>query len=239
MRVLTRIRARLHGEQSGFTLVELLIASSIGLIILGSATFITTGAARHNGEVANRTDATQRGRLALERMERLVRSQVCVTLSTYPVAQAKTDSMTFFADLSDGTQPVYQHTLAFDVTNRQITDASIKGSTATPTTFTASPVTNVLATDTEASGTNPFFRYYAYPPTAPAVGVLQPDVELVPPLGGSLSAAELQKVARIDIDFMATGATRSTSKIKAEMTDEVFVRIADPNRAKSFDPTCS
>jgi len=231
-------RPRLSDER-GLTVVELLIASVIGVIILGSATLITINAARYNNEVANRTDATQRGRLAMERMQRLLRTQVCTSASAFPVRSAKADAVSFYADMSDGSTPVYQHTLTYDAANQQLLQTSVRGSTRSPVTFTAAPVTETLATEVVPSGSNAVFRYYGYPATAPASGPLEPNVELVPPAGGSLSGADLGRIARVDLNFLTTGATPSTRDIRAEMTNQVFVRIADPNDPTSFDPSCS
>jgi prepilin-type N-terminal cleavage/methylation domain-containing protein len=239
--VIRRLLNRLprFGDERGFTLIELVMASSVGLVILGSATLITTGAARHNGEVANRTDATQRGRLAMERMERLLRSQVCTTASAFPVASARATDVTFYADLSDGSSPVVRHTLSYDPATKRLTDTAVSGNTATPIAFTAAPVVTELASDVVPDDANPVFRYYAYPASAPATGALEPNVELVPSAGASLSDTEVGQIARIDLNFVTTGATRTTQDIKAEMTNQVFVRLADPNDASSFNPSCT
>jgi prepilin-type N-terminal cleavage/methylation domain-containing protein len=235
-RILAR-RPRLRA-QTGFTLIELMFTMSIGTIILGSGMMITIRAQVHNGEVANRTDATQRGRLALEKMEQLLRSEVCSTASSYPVIAATASSVTFYADLTAGTTPVIRHTLSYDPATKRLTDVSVVGSAADPQTFTAAAKSSVLATDIVPDATNAIFRYYKYPATAPATGPLQPNVEMVPGAGG-LSANDLGDISRVDLDFLAQGATRTTNRIKAQMQDQVFVRLADPNSATTFDPSCT
>jgi prepilin-type N-terminal cleavage/methylation domain-containing protein len=226
-------------DEGGFTLPELLMTLVIGVVILGSGTMITIGAERHNVEVANRTDATQRGRLAIERMERMLRAQTCSSESDDSITAATPTSVTFYSDLTGGAQPVYKHTLTYDPAARTLTDTAIKGSTTIPQTFTAAPRTETLATDVAQNGANSIFRYWAYPATAPASGALEPSVELVPGAGG-LSLTDRGRIARVDIDFVATGATSKTrTTIKAEMTDQVFVRLANPNSTTSFDPSCT
>jgi prepilin-type N-terminal cleavage/methylation domain-containing protein len=227
-------------DERGMTIVELLVTMVIGLIILGAATMITIGAASHNNEVANRVTASQRGRLAMELMQRDLRSQVCTTDTPFPVSTAKTDTVTFTSDLSDGSTPPYKHTYTFNAAARTITDSSIKGSVATPITFTATPSVSTLATDVELNGTNPIFRYYAYPTTAPGAGTaLEPTVELVPPAGASLPSVDLGRIARIDVNFVTTGETLPTRNIKVEQLDTVFVRLSDPNDLSAFGPSCS
>lgn len=232
-----RERQGLSGE-AGFTLVELMMTMVIGTLILGSAMMITIRAQVHNGEVANRTDATQRGRLAIEKMVQLLRSQVCSSASSYPVTAASATSITFYSDLTSGTSPVYRHTLSYDPATKRLTDVSILGSTTDPQTFTATPKSTVLATDIVPNGTNSILRYYGYPATAPATGTLEPNVELIPG-GTGLTATDVGKIARIDVDFLAQGATRTTNRIKAEMQDQVFVRLADPNSSTTFNPSCT
>lgn len=233
---MNRLWRRLRSDESGFTLVELLLAGSLGVIILGSATLITIGAGRHNGEVANRTDATQRGRLAMERMERLIRSQVCVTATDTPITDARADSMTLTSDLSDGTRPVERHTFTYDPTAKRIGDTTALSS-GSPVVF-GTARTEYLATDVVRQGTSPLFRYYAYPDPLPSTGVIEPNVELVPPSGGSLASTTLVRIARVDVNFATTGATISTQDIQAPQTNQVFVRLADPDSG-SADPSCT
>jgi prepilin-type N-terminal cleavage/methylation domain-containing protein len=231
-------RPRLSDE-SGFSLPELLLTMVIGVVVLGAGTMITIGAERHNVEVSDRSDATARGRYALEKMQQLLRSQSCSSASPYPVTVAKPQTVTFYADLSGGESPVYRHTLTYDPVTKTITDTSVKGSAGTPQTFTAAPKALTLATDVVQTAANPVFRYWAYPAAAPAAGALEPNVELVPGAAG-LTAAQLGKIARIDINFVTTGTNRVTaSKIRAEMTNRVFVRFADPNSTTTFDPSCT
>jgi prepilin-type N-terminal cleavage/methylation domain-containing protein len=226
-------------DESGFTLPELLMTLVIGVMILGSGTLITIGAARHNVEVANRTDATQRGRLALEKAEQLLRAQTCSSASNYPIVAATPASVTFYSDLKGGAQPAYKHTLTFDPAAKTLTDTSIQGSNTIPQTFTGAARTETLATDVTQNAANPVFRYWSYPTPAPASGALTPNVELLPGAAG-LTNAQIGKVARIDINFLTTGTTTKTSStIKAEMYDQVFVRLANPNSTTTFDPSCS
>lgn len=235
---MSRLRARAR-EESGFTLIELLIASSIGLIILTAATMTTIGAARHNSEVAQRTAATQRGRITMDKVERILRSQVCAGLSK-PVAAASANSITVYSDLGDGSQPIVRHQLTFDPAALTLTDTYTPGTAADP------PVFNAASTRTERvlermgrNGTSPVFRYFAYPNPLPATGVVTPDVELVPGASG-LALAERNRIARIDIAFRALTQTRVVStEQSAEMTNRVYIRLADPNSNQGNDPVCS
>jgi hypothetical protein len=190
-------------------------------------------------EVAQRVDASARGRHAMDYMQRFLRSQVCTTYSSYPISAAKADTVTLTADISDGSQQPVLHTFTYDAGTKTLTDSFIKGTAGTPVTFSGAPRVETLATTVEQSGTNPVFRYYAYPATAPASGTMEPSVELVPPAGAGLSPGDLGRIARVDLNFVTTGETVKTTDIKAEQTNQVFVRIADPNDPNGFNPTCT
>lgn len=232
-----RLRRMLRSDEAGFTMVELLLASSIGLVVLGSATLITIGASRHNSEVANRTEATQRGRGALERMQQLLRSQVCATATDPPITDARANTVTFTTDLSDGSRPIERHTFTFDAANRRLLDSRWVGA-GSPVTFTGAPQTRTLANSVDRQGSGAVFRYYGYPSPLPTTGIVEPSFELVPPADGTLDPTALVRVARVDIAFTTTGATTSTRNIRAPMTNQVFVRLADPDSG-SADPSCT
>jgi type II secretory pathway pseudopilin PulG len=249
MSLLARRRA---SAQDGFTLIELIVAMTIGMVILGSATMITIGAARHNTEVASRTDATQRARLATDRMQRLLRSEVCVfssadnTVKSWPMTLAKPDQVVFYADLSGGTT-TYQHTLTYDATAKTLTDKAQQVTATNPIALAPASRTEILATgvNRNTTGANPtgaIFRFYGYPQTT--TGILQPNLELVPPTLG-LSATDLKRIARVDLDFLAVGNTKLTTNIVSEGTDQIFVRIANPNGISDgsprnpYDPVCA
>lgn len=231
-------RPRLSDE-SGFTITELLVTCIIGVLILGSATQITIGAARHNNEVANRSDASQRGRLALELIQRSLRSQVCTTTSTYPISSAKRDSITYTSQLSDGSKPVERHTIAVDAGTRKLTDTVVKGA-GSPVTFTGTPKVRTLATDVVAvDAATPTFRYWAYPNPVPTTGIVQPTVTVTPSGTNSLSTTDIGRVAKVDINFATTGAAKTLKTIRVPQTDSVFVRIADPDDAAGvYTPSC-
>lgn len=211
-------------EQGGFTIVELLITGVIGIVILGSATMITAGAARHNNEVASRSDATQRGRLAMETMAQLLRSQACVEGVPTTITEATPTRVTFYADLKGGA-PAVQHTLAYEAPRRQLTD------TAVPVGNPAATTTRVLATNVNAVG-GAVFRYKAYPAALPSSGALVPSDDVVPGTTQTL----LDRVVQVDVRFKTTGELRTTSDIEADMANQILLRRADPNAASS-DPT--
>ena len=93
--------ARLRDER-GFTLIELLVAMVIGMIVLIAAFMVLDRTISASGQVADRSEALQRGRQAMELITRQLRSQVCVG-TTKPIVSGTDTSVSFYADLSDGS----------------------------------------------------------------------------------------------------------------------------------------
>jgi len=78
------IRRRLNDDQRGFTLVELLTAISIGMIVLMAAFMVLDRTISASGQIADRSEALQRGRQAMSTITRELRSAVCVG-NTFPI----------------------------------------------------------------------------------------------------------------------------------------------------------
>ena len=63
-------------DDSGQTLVELMIATVIGLIVIFAAFLMLQTSMTQGARITSREDASQRGRLAMEQITRELRSQV-------------------------------------------------------------------------------------------------------------------------------------------------------------------
>lgn len=75
--------AALRREQRGLTLIELLIAATVGLVVVGGATTMFIGGVRSQPRTAASVAAIQQARVTLERITRELRQGVEV-----PVAEA-------------------------------------------------------------------------------------------------------------------------------------------------------
>jgi Tfp pilus assembly protein PilW len=76
-----RARVRLRGEQ-GMTLVELLVATLIGIAVLGGGVAMMASAMRSEPRVSERSDQIQTARTTLERLTRELRQAWSVPLAT-------------------------------------------------------------------------------------------------------------------------------------------------------------
>jgi prepilin-type N-terminal cleavage/methylation domain-containing protein len=234
-------RPRLHVER-GFTLIELLVAMSVGMIVLLAAFMLVDRSFTASGEIADRSDALQRGRQTMERMTQQLRSQVCLGESNAPIVAANGYSVTFYADLSDGSEPVELRTLTFDPTARTITQSVIPGVGEYPDlTFTTAPKSTLLLTKVQpvkdGSLERAPFRYYGFKAGAPSG-----DLELLGPPAGApttpLSAAALRRVAVIKLAFRSFADRKlSDESLSTVIDNDVYVRIADPTRVEE-GPRC-
>lgn len=223
---------RLRSEQAGVTLVELMVAMVIGLIVTFASLTVLGRATTVSNEVADRQDAVQRGRQAMELITRQLRSQVCLGESAEPISYGDGATVTFYADLSNGSTNVQRRKLTFVAPSGspgQITEDVFAGSGTYPDlTYDATPTSSrVLLSgvrQTQVSGADqPVFRYYAFQPGSPT-GDLQ---ELSTPL----SAADASRTVMVRIAYVAMPERTVPSDLDATtLQDDVYVRLADPTR---------
>jgi len=238
-------RPRLRDER-GFTLIELLVAMSVGMVVLLAAFMLLDRSFTASGQIADRQDALQRGRQAMELITRQLRSQVCTvpvppdTGFAPPVVQGLDNSVTFYGSLSESSQSVTKRTLAFSGTGAgSITQTVINGvpSPAYPRMgFTGAGTSTTLLTNVQQvqDGTpavnRPVFKYYRY-----KAGLPKGDLEL---LGTPLTADNLGRVALIKIAFRSFAlrpiADDGDSTV---LENDVFVRISDPTEVEE-GPQC-
>jgi prepilin-type N-terminal cleavage/methylation domain-containing protein len=217
-------RPRISDER-GFSLPELLVAMAIGMVVLLASFMVLDRSFTASGQIADRTEALQRGRLAMNLITRQLRSQVCVG-TTVPVVAGTNTSVTFYADLSDGSTPIKRRTLDFDPVTKTITESVVTGAGTYPAlTFTTAPKTVPLLTKveqiTDGTTARPIFRYYGYV-AGTTTGALEQ-------LAAPLSSANLKRVALIKVGFRAFADRSITNdKDSAVLEDDVYVRVAVP-----------
>jgi type II secretory pathway pseudopilin PulG len=226
--MLSRLRRAAAGT-GGFTIVELLITMTLGLIVTGASVAVLTTALKSADQTTRRSDALQNGRAVLDQVVRVLRSQVCPdpigSPTVTPVVAGNASSVTFYAQLGDGTGVPQKHVLS--LASGRLTDQIYNGSqsgTSAPTWSASPDKTRMLGDNLAQSGTTPVFQYYGYtgsPATASAA---------LPSSGTTLASTDLPKVARIVITLQANPNARSgSSRQSVTVSDEVFVRLVDPN----------
>jgi prepilin-type N-terminal cleavage/methylation domain-containing protein len=225
------VTERLRDER-GFTLTELLVAMTIGMVVLMAAFMVLDRTISASGQIADRSEALQRGRLAMTLITRQLRSQVCVGSTTKPMVSATDTSATFYGDLSNGNPPVIKRrTLSYSSTTDTITESTITGTGIYPAlsfsgATTSTPLLTKVKPIVDGITTRPIFSYYGY-----QTGTLVP-------LSSPLSATDLGRVALIKIGFRAF-AVRPIADAKDSSTieDDVYVRVAVPTQLQGA-PEC-
>ncbi len=228
---------RLRTEQTGMSLIELMAAISIGMIVLMAGFQLLDRATSVSQEISDRQEAVQRGRLAMETITRQVRSQVCLGDNTEPISYGDDDTITFYADLGDGSTPVERRTLTYDATAPgRLVEQVEPGSGVYPTLnfgvlpSTSRTVLTRMKLATSGGTPQPVFRYYGFQPGGPTG-----DLELLPT---PLSTTDASRTVMVRVAFVAMpDRVNPRDQDATTMQDDVYVRIADPARPQE-GPRC-
>jgi type II secretory pathway pseudopilin PulG len=225
---MTRLARRLRRDESGFTLVELLTAMTIGMLLLFASLMLLDHSTALTKQITDRQDAVQRGRQAMELMVRDLRSQVCLGDETEPITVARDDRVTFYADLSDGTTDVQQRTIRYDAaTKRLIEDIHVGTGTYPDLVYPAAPTrSRLLLANVEpvvdAGVPRPILRFYAF-----RDGGVPGDLEQ---LATPLIPDDAIRTVMVKIAFVALpDGVRPRSQDATMLESDVYVRLADPS----------
>ena len=102
----SRSCAATRGSESGLTLVELLIAATMSVIIIGAATAMLITALQRQPQLTQGADQVGDARLAVEKMVTQVRQGVVGTASVTNTATTSTLQMESYVDTRCGTTSV-------------------------------------------------------------------------------------------------------------------------------------
>jgi prepilin-type N-terminal cleavage/methylation domain-containing protein len=220
-------------RQDGFTLPEVLIACVVGLIIVIGALTLLESTLRLSHGVMDRTDAMQRGRLALDDITRSLRSQMCLGKTKAAVISGDGGSVTYYASYKESGPPE-KRTLVLDPVKGTISELRYAPVVAAggAVSYAAAPtLTRQVLTDAQtADGATPFLRYFTYRQVG---ATWTPDAPLAAPLDATTAA----RVARIDVAFLARPSRVRDAERGTVLRDSISVRHADPN-ANPPAPTC-
>ena len=219
--------------QRGFTLMELVVGMTLGMIVLLAAFTVIDRSFINNKAVQDREDALQRGRITLEQMTRQIRSMTCAGQYT-PVTKGTDNEVDFYAYMGDptagGSTLPSLHKLVYDTTAQTIseTDYPVTSVTTSPPTVSNTPSlpTKVLLNNVVPVTGVPVFTYYTYDPNA-----TQGSGGFVALSAGStgLSTTDQAKVVKVAISFLTrpTGF-KITDPHSTTFQDDVFWRAVDP-----------
>jgi hypothetical protein len=76
------VRLRGHGNEAGLTLIELLVASAMGVVLLGAVSSMVISAMRSQPDLSKKSQNISTARWALERLTREIRNGVKIDSAT-------------------------------------------------------------------------------------------------------------------------------------------------------------
>jgi hypothetical protein len=226
--LVSRIADRLRREESGFTLVELVVAMVIGMMVILAAFALLDSSVVLTGKVTDRVDRTQRARGSMEDITRKLRSQVCPSAGQASIIDAQDYLVKFYS--FTGTKPFVPdiRQLAWDTNTNSIIESRWAGTgTAPNTSWAATPTTRTVLTDVlPPVSPTPMFAYYASGATNPFTA--------------PLSATDAKATSKITVTARIFGTGNGTSGKSTTITGEAFTRTADPNGTNgSTAPQCA
>jgi prepilin-type N-terminal cleavage/methylation domain-containing protein len=213
-------------NERGMTMVEMLVAMSVGLVVTFATLAIVDVSARNSAQVTHRVDLNQRARPVMQHLLDELHS-ACVSPGVAPVLEGSTDSsLSFMHQIGSVVTPVPDKRVV-SLTGDTLTESvypPATGSEPGAWTFQGSPTsTRTLLTDIaparvgEPEATVPLFRYYGYPTGQTTLSELP-----VP-----LSAENAAKAVRVDVAFAIDPETNPAQDENDGVTvaDSVLLRF--------------
>jgi prepilin-type N-terminal cleavage/methylation domain-containing protein len=242
-------------REDGFTLTELLVACSIGTIVILAAYMVLDRSIVLSNEVADRADALQRGRLTLELLTRELRSQVCLGEATEPITNGQSQTVSFYVDTGDGSTNVQERRLTYNPSATTVGGVAVPAKSLTEERFNGTGVypdlvyngypsapdqvrvigRNLRPVTKKVNGLNvnqPVFSYWAWDdsPTA-ATGSME---QLAVPL----ATADVARAVMVRMQFVSEPQKVNVKdQDTVELTGDAYVRTADPSKPKE-GPKC-
>jgi hypothetical protein len=259
-----KAKERLVDDDRGTTLVEVMVGLLAGMVVLMLAYGMWDGATRSQANTADRIDAVSRGRGAMERITRDIRSQQCLDSSTPAMVWAADLGMEFYSSVAEenlGAQRIERRRLEWKKDPVQFTDGGSEvgdiietvwwtNQTAAPFTFNVLKRKVTLAEDVQRpldKNGQPaaIFQYFGYDesnlkvgrPNATPYPLVNSTPNGVNTLGRGVATANLSHVVLVDVNFLARPRRAKNSRKKVypvNFFNRVSVRTADPS-----DPTRS
>jgi Tfp pilus assembly protein PilW len=227
-------RLDLRGE-SGFTLVELMVAGAAGLIVSTATLAIVIVSVHFSSNYADRVDATQQGRIAMQKVTQLLNSS-CVSTSVAPIlATSDANNLWFYSALSDSPTITPSEEQVTYTNGTLVIDTYANTGGTGPSTWTFSSTASsqlVLLPHASQVGTTPIFQYFGY--GSGGAMSMTPDT-----LSSTLGATNAATAAEVQINFQARPTDNSTALGRpASFSDAIVLRLS-PSSSSTSNLPCS
>ncbi len=183
-------------DERGFTLVELLVTMIAGLVMLMATLTVLDISVQESAKVADRVEAGQRGRIAMEQLIQELHSS-CVAASVAPVLPGSTSTNIQFLSQFGSAAVLTPNLHAVTYSGGTLTDTAYAatGGSAPTWTFSSTPAySRTVLTNVSQSTVNgtvqPVFQYYKYV-----------NGTLSSPLATPLSATDAADTVQVTANF--------------------------------------
>lgn len=253
MRVGALFHDRLAG-QSGFSLVEVLVATISALVVMGALMGLLVVSQHQTSVLHDVGQATQYGRTAMTRVVDELHSS-CIAKEFAPIVKESTGSKLIFidayskeAEIKSGER-TREDILTYNKEARTLTDETIpsSGGEWPAFTFAGTPRKSIIGTNIsetkEGAKTVPVFTYYEYkkkpePDGSTEASTTLKEVESVPAKG--FSENEAKGIAGVGITFTAAPSSgQETVGRSVNLNTLVTLAFSAPNtEAEVKDGPC-
>jgi Tfp pilus assembly protein PilW len=212
-------------DERGMTLIELLIASTAGVVVMTGIVLTMIVTMRETNRVAGHVEANQNARITMTKVLNQLHS-ACIAPQITPVQEESTGTMLSFIHQSGAAvapTPVLSKVSLTGTTLSQ-SDYAVTGGTAPKWTFstTASSTVQLMTGVSPISATVPIFSYFAY-----SNGQVSSTPLAASPLGANAASA-----VEVDVAFQtAPAASKTVSKdanAETEIQDSALLRLTPP-----------
>lgn len=213
------------GER-GYTIVELMVAMTASLVVLGAIMMIVQVATRHQDRVAEQVAANQRARPTMTRIVDRLHS-ACVSPGLAPVQAGSTgSSLILLSKAGEDVSPIPDK-YVLTLSGGSLSETVYKGTGgAAPTWTYGSPSAPLQLLDGVSAASLgeppvavPLFRYFAYED-----GEVEDTPLPTTPTG--LSAADAARTVQVDVAFtVAPNASTSDPSTSIAVSDSATLRI--------------
>jgi Tfp pilus assembly protein PilW len=209
-------------SESGFTLIELMVALLLGIIVSAATLAIVITSVHLTSNYDDRVDATQQGRVAMLKITQALNSS-CVASGVAPIlAASDSNDVWFYSALSD-SPTITPNKVEISLTGGALvmnTYAYASGS-APNWVFAGTPTSFTLVANAQAVGSTPVFQYFGY-----SNGALSP-ITITTTLGSYAATTD-----EVKINFRANPTDNWTALNRsASFGDAVVLRLASASGA--------
>jgi prepilin-type N-terminal cleavage/methylation domain-containing protein len=215
--------SRLRREQSGFTLVEMLVTLAVSMVVMTAILGLLDMSLRSSASSLGRSQAVREGRGAIDRVGQDLRLASCPDIGS-AVLTATDTSVSYYVSRPQANYQlapiVERHTLTYDPTKGSIT-LTVSPGTGVPPVWSGTPSrTTVLGSGLSQTGTTPIFQYLSYDTSTASNTSL---------IAAPVPAASLSAIAQVRVTFTALGAYPSANQGSSRFASDVALRTDDPS----------